>query len=158
MALNWKRGDRGQAGWAVSNLGWWEVSLPTAEGWDDGLTDPFQPKPFYDAVVLKVLSTPTQLMTGKALHPQTLPSSILHYTDPLSFPLTPHPHHTPADGKEQTWPMENNVRKRREAMQQETPAGMGGAVPGCRGTPQSHLPARSRGMGCLPRTTPSLEQ
>ena len=37
---------------ALSNLVWWKVSLPIAEGLElDDLYGPFQPKPFYDSII-----------------------------------------------------------------------------------------------------------
>ena len=38
---------------ALGNLVWWELSLPTAGGLElDDLKGPFQPKPFYDFMIL----------------------------------------------------------------------------------------------------------
>jgi len=38
---------------ALSNLDWWEMSLLMAGGLEpDDLEGPFQPKPFYDSMIL----------------------------------------------------------------------------------------------------------
>ena len=40
---------------ALSNLGWWKMSLLMAGGLEpDHLQGPFQPKPFYDSMINKV--------------------------------------------------------------------------------------------------------
>jgi len=42
---------------ALSNLVRWKVSLPMAGGLEpDDLQGPFQPKPFYDSMILKPLN------------------------------------------------------------------------------------------------------
>lgn len=48
---------QGQAGWALSNLAYWKVSLPMAQMLElNDLKDPFQPKPFYLIEVLEQLA------------------------------------------------------------------------------------------------------
>jgi len=57
---------------ALSNLVWWKMSLLMAGGLEpDDLQGPFQPKPFYDSMILwllLVLYTSAYLSHGKRSH------------------------------------------------------------------------------------------